>query len=173
MRAWPWRPVTHVPRCPPVTKLALGSAEAELLRLLDHARKCDGQQCAICNRIDLRIADGIVHAGDDPMVRADAVESGLRQLSAHLENIYQRIEGCPLPPGMLRAMHLGIEACEKIRETLRLPLSPAQQTKAAAGQTPLRLVVSEVGPPRASKAVVVRRAVVFRRHSSTDDGEDF
>lgn len=109
--------------------MILSPAEAELLRLLAHARACDGIRCSLCDRIDSRLQDGLPHAGDDPTIRFSDVDAALATIGQHLEQFYQRIEGAPLPPGALRFLSQAIEWCDRTRQLLRLPVPKLQERR--------------------------------------------
>lgn len=120
----------------------LSERESELLRMLHHARGCDGLKCSTCRVIDLRLLDGLPHASDDPKLRFDAVDKALGNMITHTERLYSHLEGAPVPASVRRAMHQLTEFLDKTRQLLRLPvtksaMTPLRSTKPP--RTPFRL----------------------------------
>jgi hypothetical protein len=94
----------------------------ELLRLLQHARGCDGQSCPQCEKIDLRLGDW-PHGTEDPALRLDKVDAALVACLSQAERLYGVLEGASLPAS---TRQVAVQLCTwlgKTRELLVLPVT--------------------------------------------------
>lgn len=123
---------------------------AELLRLLNHARACDGIRCSTCNAIDQRLLDA-PHATEDPEARLDACEHALRQCAQAAERLWGALEGAPVPASTRRAAAQLGEWIERARGLLRMPVT-------VEGRPPLQAVpdLPEPALPQPATLVVMR-----------------
>lgn len=121
----------------------LDSEKMELVKLLDHARRCDGFKCATCNEIDLRLADGLQHATENPAARFDAVDAGLVQLAQQIERIYDLLEGSPIPKSFGRSIQQLVEFITLLRQVIRLPVTRSVAAPARRPSPPPRLPPAE------------------------------
>lgn len=121
------------------------TSEMELLRLLQHARACDGVRCATCRQIDLLLGDW-PHSAPDPGARLANVDRALRACHEQAERLYAAVEGSALPSSTRSAFAQLLTWLGKTRELL--VLAPTRSDAAPA-------------PPSLVRRPPVRRAVVI------------
>lgn len=96
--------------------------EMELLRLLAHARGCDGLRCAQCRQIDLRLGDW-PHSLEDPAERLARVDQALAATHAQAERLFAILEGSSMPASCRRVAAQICEWLVRTREMLVLPVT--------------------------------------------------
>jgi len=115
-------------------------SEMELLRLLQHARGCDGfADCEICKSIDLRLGDW-PHGTEDPAIRLQRVDAGLVACLKQAERLYEVLEGSPLPAS---TRQVAVQLCTwlgKTRELLVMPITREDHAIAAAPPRPVAVL---------------------------------
>lgn len=123
---------------------AADEREAELIRMLFHARGCDGIKCAFCRKIDLRLQDGGAHVAEDPTLRFSAVDEHLSRIYIQVERIYGVLEGAPVPASVRSAVHQLSEYVVVTRNLMRLPvvktLRPSETKRPKPRPTPVRFL---------------------------------
>jgi hypothetical protein len=98
------------------------ATELELMRMLAHARSCDGVDCSKCRRIDLRLEDW-PHAVEDPAARLERLDKALVATRELAERLYLALEGTSVAPGTRRVAAQLVQWLDRTREMLTLPLT--------------------------------------------------
>ena len=101
----------------------------ELLRLLQHARMCDGfAACETCRMIDLRLGDW-PHVTEDPALRLEKIDDALKACEDQAERLYGVLEGSPMPSSVRSAAAQLVRWLGKTRELVVLPVTRGDDVK--------------------------------------------
>lgn len=107
-------------------------AEAELWRLLSHARSCDGLKladsgklvpCPTCKHIDRWLEDGSTYFADDPVLRMKAVDTALENVTRQADRLAKFLESSSLPASSRAVAVQVVEWLVKTRTLLTLPIT--------------------------------------------------
>lgn len=148
-------------------------AEAELWRLLSHARSCDGLKpnasgklaaCETCIHIDRWLEDGATYFADDPVLRIATLDKALVAVMKQAERISGALEGSVMPASTRNAAVQLVEWLEKTRRILTLPITdfPGYEPPVK----PTTPVVPDSGRTRVRTAVVLDFLTTKARSSS-------